>query len=120
MGGDWQNPDRISKSDIPLKAQIIDRIDLFFVFREPNTPEEIDAFKEQRKKLRQKHFKPYSINKTTGERKYLEQDFPFLRYYLYNIRTQSRFRQIEFEEPYLRDKTSPTSGRRSRKQLLIK
>ncbi|HEY7569882.1 MAG TPA: AAA family ATPase [Nitrososphaeraceae archaeon] len=104
IGGVWQNPGKISKGDIPLKAQIIDRIDLFFVFREPKTDEEIDAFKEHRKKLRRKHFKPYSINKYTGERKYLEQDFPFLRYYLYYIRTQSGFRQIEFEESYLVDR----------------
>ena len=50
------------------------------------------------------NFKPCSINKATGEIKYLEQDFPFLRYYLYYIRTQSRFQQIEFEEPYLEDR----------------
>ena len=37
MGGKWGNENSISKSDIPLKAQIIDRIDLFFVFREPST-----------------------------------------------------------------------------------
>ena len=35
MGGKWGSDHSISKSDIPLKAQIIDRIDLFFVFREP-------------------------------------------------------------------------------------
>ena len=110
IGGVWQNPDNISKSDIPLKAQIIDRIDLFFGFREPKTHEEIDAFKEHRKKLRKKHFKPYSINKNTGERKYLEQDFPFLRYYLYYIRTQSRFQHIEFEEPYLMDRLADLWG----------
>jgi DNA replicative helicase MCM subunit Mcm2 (Cdc46/Mcm family) len=101
MGGNWQDPDRISKSDIPLKAQIIDRIDLFFVFREPKSDEEIDRFKEQKAKLRRMSFKPCSINKVTGETKYVEQDFPFLRYYLYYIRTQSRFQQIEFEEQYL-------------------
>ncbi len=110
IGGVWQNPDNISKSDIPLKAQIIDRIDLFFVFREPKTVEEINAFIEQRKKLRKKHFKPCSINKNTGERKYLEQDFPFLRYYLHYIRTQSRFQHIEFEEPYLMDRLADLWG----------
>jgi DNA replicative helicase MCM subunit Mcm2 (Cdc46/Mcm family) len=104
MGGNWQDPDKISKSDIPLKAQIIDRIDLFFVFKEPKTSDEIDRFKEQKARLRKMHFKPCSVNKATGEIKYLEQDFPFLRYYLYYIRTQSRFQQIEFEEPYLMDR----------------
>jgi DNA replicative helicase MCM subunit Mcm2 (Cdc46/Mcm family) len=76
MGGNWQDPERISKSDIPLKAQIIDRIDLFFVFREPKSDEEIDRFKEQKAKLRRMRFKSCSINKATGETKYLEQDFP--------------------------------------------
>jgi DNA replicative helicase MCM subunit Mcm2 (Cdc46/Mcm family) len=110
MGGNWQNSDRISKGEVPIMAQIIDRIDLFFAFREPNTPEEIDTFKEHRKKLRKKHFKPYSINKITGERVYLEQDFPFLRYYIYYIRTQSRFQQIEFEDPSLSDRLADLWG----------
>lgn len=110
MGGDWQNPDKISKGDVPLIAQVIDRLDLFFVFKEPKTPEEIDSFKEHKQKLRKKHFKPCSINKTTGERGYLEQDFPFLRYYFYYIRTQSRFQQIEFEEPYLSDRLADLWG----------
>ncbi len=104
MGGKWGSNHSISKSDIPLKAQIIDRIDLFFVFREPGTPKAIEEFKKQKAKLRKKEFKTRSINKATGETKYLEQDFPFLRYYLYYIRTQSRFQQIEFEEPYLEDR----------------
>ncbi|MGC1134463.1 MAG: AAA family ATPase [Nitrososphaeraceae archaeon] len=104
MGGNWRNPDKVSKGEVPIMAQIIDRIDLFFPFREPKTPEEIDTFKQHRKKLRNKHFKPCSINKVPGERVYLEQDFPFLRYYIYYIRTQSKFQQIEFENPSLSDR----------------
>ena len=110
MGGSWQNPNKISKGEVPIMAQIIDRIDLFFVFREPKTHEEIEAFKEYRKKLRKKHFKPCSINKITGERIYLEQDFPLLRYYIYYIRTQSKFQQIEFEEPHLSDRLADFWG----------
>jgi DNA replicative helicase MCM subunit Mcm2 (Cdc46/Mcm family) len=110
VGGNWQNPDRISKGEVPIMAQIIDRIDLFFPFRESKTPEEIDAFMKHRKKLRKKHFKPCSINKITGERAYLEQDFLFLRYYIYYIRTQSKFQQIEFEDPYLSDRLADLWG----------
>ena len=110
MGGDWQNPDKISKGDVPIMAQIVDRIDLFFAFREPKTSDEIDAFKEHRKRLRKKHFKPCSINKFSGERVYLEQDFSFLRYYIYYIRTQSRFQQIEFEDPSLSDRLADLWG----------
>lgn len=117
MGGNWQNPDRISKGEAPIMAQIIDRIDLFFPFREPKTPEEIDAFMDHRKKLRKKHFKPCSINKVTGERVYLEQDFPFLRYYIYYIRTQSRFQQIEFEDPSLSDRLADLWGEIKRQFL---
>ena len=110
IGGKWQNPDKISKNEVPIMAQVIDRIDLFFSFRGPKTFEEIDAFKENKKKLRKKHFKPCSINKVTGERVYLEQDFPFLRYYIHYIRTQSRFQQIEFEDPSLSDRLADLWG----------
>jgi len=40
MTGDWNDSEKISQHEIPLKGQLLDRLDFFFVFRKPHTPPE--------------------------------------------------------------------------------
>ena len=44
MTSDFQNSDKLSLNEIPLKGQLIDRLDLVFVFRKPQTPQEQKDF----------------------------------------------------------------------------
>jgi DNA replicative helicase MCM subunit Mcm2 (Cdc46/Mcm family) len=83
--GDWQNSEKISQSEIPLKGQLLDRLDFFFVLRKPRTPQEHEDFANNMLKLSKKHFKL---------------DFLFLRKYIYYVRSNSEFLEIDFKEPY--------------------
>lgn len=51
MTSDFRNSDKLSLNEIPLKGQLIDRLDLVFVFRKPQTPEEQRAFAYNMHKL---------------------------------------------------------------------
>ncbi len=83
MTSDFRNVDRLSLDEIPLKGQLIDRLDLVFVFRKPQTPEEQKTFAYNMHKISTKHFKL---------------DFIFLRKYLYYIHNNPDFDEIDFEE----------------------
>ena len=85
MTGDWQDSEKISQGEIPLKGQLLDRLDFFFVFRKPHTLQEREDFANNMLKLSKKHFKL---------------DFLFLRKYIYNIRNNVQFLEIDFKEPY--------------------
>jgi DNA replicative helicase MCM subunit Mcm2 (Cdc46/Mcm family) len=89
MTGDWQSPDKISKDEMPLKGQLTDRLDFFFVFRKPRTPQEIEAFGNNMFELSKKHFRL---------------DFLFLRKYLYYIHSDDTFSEIGFEDLYLAER----------------
>jgi len=80
---DFRNSDKLSLDEIPLKGQLIDRLDLVFVFRKPQTPEEQRAFAYNMHKLSTKHF---------------NLDFIFLRKYIYYIHNNPQFDEINFEE----------------------
>ena len=71
----WKYPDKISKDEIPLRGVVIDRLDMFFVFRGPKTQQEIQDFANNMFELSKKHFRL---------------DFLFLRKYIHYIRRQRR------------------------------
>jgi DNA replicative helicase MCM subunit Mcm2 (Cdc46/Mcm family) len=83
MTSDFRNSDKLSLDEIPLKGQLIDRLDLVFVFRKPQTPEEQRAFAYNMHKISTKHF---------------NLDFIFLRKYIYYIDNNPEFDEINFEE----------------------
>jgi DNA replicative helicase MCM subunit Mcm2 (Cdc46/Mcm family) len=83
MTSDFRNRDRLSLDEIPLKGQLIDRLDLVFVFRKPQTSEEQKAF-------------AYNMHQISG--KHFNLDFIFLRKYIYYIHNNPEFEQIDFEE----------------------
>jgi DNA replicative helicase MCM subunit Mcm2 (Cdc46/Mcm family) len=83
MTSDLKNKDRLSLDEIPLKGQLIDRLDLVFVFRKPQTPQEQKDFAYNMHQISSKHF---------------NLDFLFLRKYLYYIHNNPEFEQIDFEE----------------------
>lgn len=83
MTSDFQNSDTLSLHEIPLKGQLIDRLDLVFVFRKPRTSQEQ---------------KDYAYNMHQISRKYFNLDFLFLRKYIYYIHNNPEFEQIDFEE----------------------
>lgn len=85
MTGDWQNSEKISQHEIPLKGQLLDRLDFLFVLRKPRTPQESEDYANNMLKLSRKHFKL---------------DFLFLRKYIYYIRSNPEFLEIDFKEPY--------------------
>ncbi len=89
MTTNWKNANKISKDEIPLKAVLIDRLDMFFVFRLPQTQQEIQDFADNMFELSRKHFRL---------------DFLFLRKYLYYIRRSGKFDEIDFEKPYLAER----------------
>ena len=75
MTTNWKDPAKISKDEIPLKGVILDRLDMFFVFRAPQTPQEIQDFSNNMFELSKKHFRL---------------DFLFLRKYIHYIRSLRR------------------------------
>jgi DNA replicative helicase MCM subunit Mcm2 (Cdc46/Mcm family) len=83
MTSDFRNADKLSLDEIPLKGQLIDRLDLVFVFRKPMTPEGQKAFAYNMHKISSKHF---------------NLDFIFLRKYIYYIHSNPEFDEINFEE----------------------
>jgi DNA replicative helicase MCM subunit Mcm2 (Cdc46/Mcm family) len=85
MTGDWQNSQKVSQDEIPLKAQLLDRLDFSFIFRRPRDVKEIHDYAENKFKLSKKHF---------------NLDYLFLRKYLSYIRSNSEFLEIDFNEPY--------------------
>jgi DNA replicative helicase MCM subunit Mcm2 (Cdc46/Mcm family) len=89
MTTNWKNPDKISKDEIPLKGVLIDRLDLFFAFRAPQTLQEIEDFANNMLELSKKYFRL---------------DFLFLRKYLYYIHSSGEFDKIDFDEPYLAER----------------
>jgi DNA replicative helicase MCM subunit Mcm2 (Cdc46/Mcm family) len=89
MTTDWKNPDKISKDEIPLKGVILDRLDMFFVFRAPQTLQEIQDF---------------SNNMFELSKKYFRLDFLFLRKYIHYIRSCGEFDKIDFEKQYLAER----------------
>lgn len=85
MTGDWQNQEKITQDELPLKGQLLDRLDFFFVLRKPQTPLEREDFANNMLQLSKKHFKL---------------DFLFLRKYIYYIRSNSEFLEVSFKDPY--------------------
>ncbi len=62
---------------------------MFFVFRAPQTPQEIQDFSNNMFELSKKHFRL---------------DFLFLRKYIHYIRSCGEFDKIDFEKPYLAER----------------
>jgi DNA replicative helicase MCM subunit Mcm2 (Cdc46/Mcm family) len=56
MTSDFRNSDRLSIDEIPLKGQLIDRFDLVFVFRKPQTLQEQKDFAYNMHQISRKHF----------------------------------------------------------------
>lgn len=85
MIGDWQNSQKVFQDEIPLKAQLLDRLDFSFIFRKPRDAKEIHDYANNKFKLSKKHF---------------NLDYLFLRKYISYIRNDSEFLEIDFSEPY--------------------
>ena len=83
ISGRWHQPDRVSVDEIPLKGQLVDRLDLIFIFRNPRTQSETDEFADNMYKLSKKQF---------------NLDFIFLRKYIYYILSNPKFDNIDFED----------------------
>ena len=87
--GDWSNINSITKDELPLKGQLLDRLDFFFIFRKPRTEASIRDFANNMISLSQKHFSVGPDGKP---------DFLFLRKYLYYVKKQyGEYDQIDFE-----------------------
>ena len=56
MTGDWQDSQKVSQDEIPLKAQLLDRLDFSFIFRKPRDAKEIHDYANNKFKLSKKHF----------------------------------------------------------------
>jgi DNA replicative helicase MCM subunit Mcm2 (Cdc46/Mcm family) len=56
MTSDFRNSDRLSIDEIPLKGQLIDRLDLVFVFRKPQTLQKQKDFAYNMHQISRKHF----------------------------------------------------------------
>ena len=89
MTTNWKDPAKISRDEIPLKGVILDRLDMFFVFRAPQTLQEIQDYSNNMFELANKHFRL---------------DFLFLRKYIHYIRSCEEFDEIDFEKPYLAER----------------
>ena len=68
--GRWRDLDKVTVDEIPLKGQLIERLDLVFIFRKPQTEAENNAFADNMYRLSTKRF---------------NLDFIFLRKYIYCI-----------------------------------
>ena len=75
----WQYPDRIDKSELPVKMTLIDRLDFIHIFRDAQGEQETKEWSADMFELSQKH---------------INTDYIFLRKYIHYIRTESRFREV--------------------------
>ena len=87
----WQYPDRIDKSELPIKLTLIDRLDFIHVFRDAQGEQETKEWSADMFELSQKH---------------INTNYVFLRKYIHYIRTESRFREVEFADLELAQKLS--------------
>ena len=87
----WQYPDRIDKSELPVKLTLIDRLDFIHIFRDAQGEQETKEWSSEMFELSQKH---------------INTDYTFLRKYIHYIRTESRFREVEFADIELAQKLS--------------
>jgi DNA replicative helicase MCM subunit Mcm2 (Cdc46/Mcm family) len=87
----WQNPDKIDKSELPVKLTLIDRLDHISIFRDTRGEEETKEWSAEMFVLSQKH---------------INTDYVFLKKYIHYIRTESRFKEIEFADIELAHKLS--------------
>ena len=87
----WQHPDRIDKSELPVKLTLIDRLDFMHIFRDVQGEQETKEWSAGMFELSQKH---------------INTDYIFLRKYIHYIRTESRFREVEFADLELAQKLS--------------
>jgi DNA replicative helicase MCM subunit Mcm2 (Cdc46/Mcm family) len=78
----WEYADRISKGEIPFKLTLIDRLDMMFVFREPQADQEIDDFGDKMHELSKRHFRL---------------DFLTLRKHIQYIRTNEQLKEVSFD-----------------------
>jgi DNA replicative helicase MCM subunit Mcm2 (Cdc46/Mcm family) len=78
----WEYADRISKGEIPFKLTLIDRLDMMFVFREPQGDQEIDDFGDKMHELSKKHFRL---------------DFLKLRKHIQYARTNEQLKEVSFD-----------------------
>jgi DNA replicative helicase MCM subunit Mcm2 (Cdc46/Mcm family) len=87
----WQYPDRIDKSELPIKLTLIDRLDFIHIFRDAQGEHETKEWSAKMFELSQKH---------------INTDYIFLRKYIHYIRTESRFKEVEFADVELAQKLS--------------
>jgi hypothetical protein len=78
----WEYADRISKGEIPFKLTLIDRLDMMFVFREPQGDQEIDDFGDKIYELSKKHFRL---------------DFLLPRKLIQYVRTNEQLKEVSFD-----------------------
>jgi DNA replicative helicase MCM subunit Mcm2 (Cdc46/Mcm family) len=81
--GRWEHDDIVSVDEVPLKGQLIDRLDLVFIFRKATGEAETNAYADNMYRISQKHFKL---------------DFLFLRKYIYLVLHSEEFDSISFED----------------------
>ena len=91
--GDWPNPTKMSLDDIIIERPIKDRLDFFWFFRKPYTPEEREKYAEDKKRLAQMHV-----------RRDIYMLYLFLRTYIYYVRNNSQLQELKFTSPFLIDK----------------
>lgn len=87
----WQYPNRIDKSELPVKLTLIDRLDFIHIFRDAQGEQETKEWSAEMFELSQK-----STNI----------DYIFLRKYVRYLRTESRFTEVEFADIELAQKLS--------------
>jgi hypothetical protein len=78
----WEYSDRISKGEIPFKLTLIDRLDMMFVFREPQGDQEIDDFGDKMHELSKKHFRL---------------DFILPKKHIQYVRTNEQLKEVSFD-----------------------
>jgi DNA replicative helicase MCM subunit Mcm2 (Cdc46/Mcm family) len=87
----WQYPDRIDKSELPIKLTLIDRLDFIHIFRDAQGEQETKEWSSDMFELSQKH---------------INTNYVFLKKYIHYISTESRFREVEFADLELAQKLS--------------
>ena len=87
----WQYPDRIDKSELPIKLTLIDRLDFIHVFRDAQGEQETKEWSADMFELSQKH---------------INTNYVFLRKYIHYICTEVKFREVEFADLELAQKLS--------------
>jgi DNA replicative helicase MCM subunit Mcm2 (Cdc46/Mcm family) len=87
----WQYPDKIDKSELPIKLTLIDRLDFIHIFRDAQGEQDTKEWSAKMFELSQKH---------------INTDYIFLRKYIHHIRTEAKFKQVEFADIELAQKLS--------------